>query len=186
MFKKYKKSILFLLVLAIIGQVIFAIASPAYTTPFYESKIYATTGIRFDGSDLHKLNEGAHYFGQTMIGWTKFPNFKQNLIEFAALPSDTEINMHMQERQNIILTLKTNDPIEFDQVVKTKDYLQSKINEYNKYTNTQFILTNVDYEQAEVARSYGFGAVVTLLISVISGLALLFVWEELFPPKLKL
>ena len=186
MFRKFKKSALFLFILVIVGQVLFAIGSDAYTTPYYESKIYATTGIQFDGSDLHKLNEGAHYFGQTMIGWTKFPNFKRNLIEEADLPSDTEINMHMQERQNIILTLKTNETIGFDQLIGAKDYLQGRIDEYNSNTNTQFILTNVDYEQVEVSRSYLFGATVALIISIVTGLALLFVKQEFFPPKLKL
>ena len=186
MLKRYKKSILFLLVLVIIGQIIFAIASNTYTTPHYESKIYATTGIKFDGSDLHKLNEGAHYFGQTMIGWTKFPNFKSDLISKAELPSDTEINLHMQERQNIIFTLTTDSLIEFDQLTEAKDYLQGKIDEYNKNTNTRFILTNVDYEQVEVSRSYLFGSIITLIVSIVTGLALLFVKQEFFPPKLKL
>ena len=186
MFKKLKKSVPFLLIFIIFGQVLFAIVSNTYTTPHYESKIYATTGIKFDGSDLHKLNEGAHYFGQTMIGWTKFPNFKSGLIEAVDLPSHTEINMHMQERQNIILALTTDSPVEFDQLTEAKDYLQGKIDEYNKNTNIQFILTNVDYEQVEVSNSYGFGALVTLILSLVIGWALLFVRKEFFPPKLKL
>ena len=60
MFKKYKKSILFLFILAIISQALFAIVSQRYTDPFYENRIFATVGIQFDGNDLHKLNEGAH------------------------------------------------------------------------------------------------------------------------------
>ncbi|MFC1729828.1 hypothetical protein ACFL6I_05780 [candidate division KSB1 bacterium] len=186
MFKKRKNPLLFLLALVVFGQIIFAIASESYTTPYYENRIFATTGIKFDGNDLHKLNEGAHYFGQTMIGWTKFPNFKHALVSDVDLPVDTEINMHMQERQNIIFSLITKEPIDFDQLEGAKGYLQAKIDEYNTNANTQFILTNVDYEQAEISRSYGFGAMTTLLLSIILGLAILFTRKEFFPPKLKL
>ncbi len=186
MLKKLKKSVPFLLTLIIIGQILFAVTGSLYTTPHYESKIYATTGIKFDGSDLHKLNEGAHYFGQTMIGWTRFPNFKSGLIEAVGLPPHTEINMHMQERQNIILTLTTDSPVESNQLTEAKNYLQGKIDEYNQNANTKFILTNVDYEQMEVSNSYFFGALVTLILSIAAGWALLFVRKEFFPPKLKL
>jgi len=186
MFKKLKKSVLFLLILVIIGQVVFALLSPRYTTPYYENRIFATVGIEFDGSDLHKLNEGAHYFGQTMIGWTKFPNFKSDLLGFAVFPEDTEINMHMQERQNIIFSLTTKKKVLYAELYKAKTFLQDKINEYNTNTNTKFVLTNVDYEQAEIARTYAFGALFALLLSFVAGLAILFIRKEFFPPKLKL
>lgn len=186
MIKKYKKSFLFLLILVIAGQIIFAVLSPRYTNPYYENRIFATVGIEFDGSDLHKLNEGAHYFGQTMIGWTKFPNFKSDLLGFAEFPQDTEVNMHLQERQNIIFTLTTKRSIPFAELYKAKTFLQEKMNEYNQNTNTKFVLTNVDYEQAEIARTYAFGAVFTLLLSFVAGLAILFIRKEFFPPKLKL
>ncbi len=180
MFKKYKKPILFLFILAIIGQALFAVVSKRYTDPFYENRIFATVGIQFDGNDLHKLNEGAHYFGQTMIGWTKFPNFKKDLIKKAVLPDDLEINMHIQERQNIIFTLTTNAPIEFSQLIGAKTYLQAKLDDYNDKTNTKFVLTNVDYDQIEVRRSYWFGALTALILSVVAGLALLFIRKEFF------
>ena len=122
MSKKYKKYILFLLVFAIIGQILFAMAANRYTTPHYESRIFATTGIEFGGSDLHKLNEGAHYFGQTMIGWTKFPSFKDALILDADLPAGTDINMHMQERQNIIFRMYLIIPICFYQLGRTESH----------------------------------------------------------------
>lgn len=181
-----KSSLLLLTAFVLLGQLLFAFLSPFYTEPFYENRVFATTGIEFDGNDLHKLNEGAHYFGQTMIGWTKFPHFKSTLIEAAELPSETEVNMHMQERQNIILTLTTTSLIEFDQLQRAKDFLQGRMDEYNENTNTAFVLTNVDYEQIEVQRSYGFGALITLFLSGAFALASLFVRREFFPPKLKL
>ena len=184
--KKYKKPFQFLLVVAIIGQFMFAIVSPKYTTPRYENKIFTTMGAVYDNDDLHRLNEAAHYFGQTIVGWSKFPNFRSDLIDYAELPSDSGINMHVQERMNFVFTISTNEAIESNQLVDTKDFLQSKLDEYNSNTNTNFILSNIDYEQAEISRSYAFGALVTLLLSVIIGLGLLFVRKEFFPPKLKL
>ncbi len=186
MIKKYKKPALLLLSLAIICQVLFAVVSFKYTTPFYESRVFATTGIQFDGSDLHKLNEGAHYFSQTMIGWTKFPNFRSDLIASLDLPEDTELNMHAQERQNFVFTLTTKEPIVREQLVGAKQYLQTKIDEYNSNTNVEIVLTNADYEQVEISRTYLFGATTTLLLSLVIGLAFLFVQKEFFPPKLKL
>lgn len=184
--KLSKKSLSLIVFLIVIGQIVFALYSGKYTEPYFESQVFATTGIQFDGSDLHKLNEGAHYFGQTMIGWTKFPNFRADLVESVGLPDDTDLNMHMQERQNVILTLQTDTPISFEDLVSTKEYFQNEIDEYNENTNTQFVLTNVDYSQAEISRTYGFGALTTLIISVVIGIGLLFIRKELFPPKLKL
>ncbi len=185
MFKKLRKPIAFLVIIAILGQIVFAVMSSAYTEPTYENRIFATTGIKFSGQDLHKLNEGAHYFGQTMIGWTKFPSFKHALITEVDLPEGTQVNMHMQERQNIILTLTTSKPIDFDQLEGAKNFLHAEIDEYNKNTSTKFVLSNIDYEQIEVTHSYGFGALVTLVLSVVIGLAALFVRKEFLPPKLK-
>ena len=186
MLKKYNKQLVLLLVIAVIAQIIFLMASGSYTKPHYENKFYATTGIKFDGADLSKLTEGAHYFGQTAIGWTKFPNFKYDLIKFAGLPEDCDINMHAQERQNFIFTITTQKPVDFDQLQKSKDFLQAKFDEYNKNTNTNFILTNIDYSQEEVKNSYAFGALITLVLSAVIGLAALFIQKEFFPPRLKL
>lgn len=185
--KSYKKPISFLIILLAVGQLIFLISSGKYTQPRFESKIYTTTGSVFNqGDNLHRLNEAAHYFGQTMVGWTKFPNFRSRLIKYAELPSDTEINMHVQERQNFIFTITTKKAIDMDDLKKAKDFLQSEIDEFNKNTKTQFVLTNIDYEQAEITRSYAFGVLFTLLLSFAVGLAILFVRKEFFPPKLKL
>ena len=186
MIKICKKSLNFLVILAVLAQLIFLIFSGSYTTPRHDGKIYATTGIKFQNNDLAKLNEAAHYFGQTMVGWTKFPNFKYDLISYADLPEDTRINMHAQERQNFIFTVTTNKPVGFDSLQEVKNFLQSKIDEYNSNTNTQFVLTNVDIEQVESVKTYAFGALITLLLSVTAGLALLFIRNEFFPPKLKL
>ena len=186
MIKKYGKTLIFLLALAIIGQIIFLAVSGSFTKPHYESSIYATTGIKFTGGDLNTLNEGAHYFGQTAIGWTKFPNFRTDLVKFAGLPDDTRLNMHAQERQNFIFTVTTSKPITFDQLKKVKDYLQGKFDLYNSNTNTDFILTNVDYSQEEVVNSYAFGALITLVLTVAIGFAIAFVQKEFFPPRLKL
>lgn len=181
-YKTYGK---FLFSLILIGQISFAFFSKTYTKAHFENRIFFTTGIVFDGSDLHKLNEAAHYFGQTMIGWTKFPNFKKQLLESIDLPLDTGINMHVQERQNMIFTLSTHSPIKFDQLKKTKSYLEGKIDEYNKNTNTQFVMTNLDYEQSKIEKNYLFGSVMTLILSIALAIALFFIREMFFPPKLK-
>lgn len=185
-FKKYKKSLQFLALLAIAGQFLFLLFSSGYTTPKYEGKFFATTGIEFDGVDLHKLNEGAHYFGQTMIGWTRFPHFREDLVKSAELADDTQINIHMQERQNIIFTLSSAKPVELDKVKSAHRFLQSKMNEYNDNSNTHFILSNVDYDLIKIQNTYLFGATFTLLLSFVIGFALLFIRQEFFPPKLKL
>jgi len=146
MAQKLKTPLQTLAAIALLGQILFWPFAGAYSSPRYESQLFATTGAWFSSADLHKLNEGAHYFGQTMIGWTKFPSFAADLIAFADLPETTTINMHLQERQNFVLTLTTQEPIDQRQIVLAKDFLQAKIDEYNKDTNTKFILTNVDYE----------------------------------------
>lgn len=184
--KRDRKPLLFVLIVLFVAQFIFLLFSGRYTTPKYEAMVFATTGILFDGADLHKLNEGAHYFGQTMIGWTKFPSFHSNLIKFTGLPEGSSINMHAQERQNFVFTIDTSEPIEFETLSSVKDFLQLQLDEYNEKTNTHFVLTNVDYEQLETTRNYWFGALFTLLLSGALALGALFVRKEFFPPKLKL
>ena len=186
MTKKLKIPLQLLAAFALLGQILFWPFAGAYSSPHYESQLFATTGAWFSSADLHKLNEGAHYFGQTMIGWTKFPSFATDLITFADLPEATSINMHLQERQNLVLTLTTQEPIDQRQIVMAKDFLQGKIDEYNENTNTKFILTNVDYELAEVERSALTGALFALILSLALGAATLFLKKEFFPPRLKL
>lgn len=178
--KEHSHSIKFILILIVLGQIAFAFVSPSFTAPHYESRIYATTGVKHDSSDLHKLNEAAHYFGQTMIGWTKFPNFMNKLQLAADLPGDSSINAHIQERQNIIFTVSTKKPITSENVIAVKDYIQLQMDEYNSVNQTEFNLSNLDYENAKIQRSYRFGAMVTLIVSLILGMAVLFVRKELF------
>jgi hypothetical protein len=176
---KQKKEIIFIIILIAIGQAVFGLMSKDFTTPNYESIIYATTGVRHDTSDLSKLNEAAHYFGQTMIGWTKFPHFMSDLSDAAGLPEGSSINAHMQERQNIIFTVYTSEPIEMDKLIKVKDYIQSKLDDYNSVNQTKFVLSNVDYEQTEIKKTYAYGAGIALAVSIVIGLACFFVKNEL-------
>lgn len=178
--KEYKIVIKLLVILIIIGQVVFGLISNKFTTPHFESRIYATTGVQHDNSDLHKLNEAAHYFGQTIIGWSKFPNFMNNLSISADLPKDSSMNVRMQERQNIIFTIYTTEPIEMDKLILVKDYIQSKLDEYNSINQTKFILSNLDYEQFEVKKTYGYGAFIAFIISVVIGMAIIFIRREFF------
>jgi hypothetical protein len=176
--KKYFHYFPLLFLLILIGQAAFAFYSPTYTKPHYESVIYATTGAKHRNEDLHELNDAAHYFGQTIIGWTKFPNFVNDLFLTVKLPPEATLNAHMQERQNIIFTVSTNSPISRDDLINVKDYIQSKIDEYNKHTDTEFMLTNADYEQVEVIHTYFFGAIIALVISLAAGFAIVFIKEE--------
>jgi len=176
--KKYKTEITLLIILIVIGQIIFAILSPKFMSARYESRIYGTTGVSHDNSDLHKLNEAAHYFGQTIIGWTKFPSFMENLKKEAHLPDDASLNAHIQERQNIIFTVYTSEQIDKSILTLVKDFIQEKMNEYNSTNKTQFVLSNLDYEQIKVQKTYTFGAITAFAISLIIGIGLLFVRKE--------
>jgi hypothetical protein len=173
--KTYKKELILLVPIILIGQVIFALYSNDFMTPHYEGRIYATTGVKHKQEDLHKLNEAAHYFGQTMIGWLKFPNFFTDLQNQIELPPNSSISAHIQERQNIIFVLTSAAPVELKTLVQVKDYIQSKIDQYNSVSQTEFVLTNLDYELVEIRRSYQFGALVTLIVTLLIGLAALFI-----------
>ena len=177
---KYVHELIFVIILILIGQIIFAMMSSKFTTPTYESKIYATTGVKHDTSDLHRLNEAAHYFGQTMIGWTKFPHFMSNLMKRTELPKGSYLNAHIQERQNIIFTVYTPEPIEMDKVFDVKDYIQYKMDEYNNVNRTKFVLSSLDYEQVTTQKSYKFGAIVSFILSIVVAIGLIFVRREFF------
>jgi len=164
--KLLKSNLVILLILVVLGQILFYVYSPKYITPYFENKIFATTGVKHDASDLHKLNESAHYFGETIIGWTKFPNFTKDLITEVKLPEETIFTASIQERQNMVYTIKTPTEIEMEQLKKIKEYIQSQINKYNSQTNTQFLLTNIDYSQTEVSNHYVIGLLVSLIISL--------------------
>lgn len=178
--KQLKSSIIFTIILILIGQIVFALISSKFTTPIWENRIYATTGVQHDTSDLHKLNEAAHYFGQTMIGWTKFPSFMSSLSESTNLPEGSSVNAHIQERQNIIFTVTTSEVIEIGKLIEVKNYVQKKMDEYNSVNRTKFILSSLDYEQSEIRKTYGFGAIVTLITTLVIALGLLFVKKEFF------
>jgi len=132
------------------------------------------------GQKVAKLNEAAHYFGQTIIGWTKFPNFMKNLTQAVTLPAGSSINAHMQERQNIIFTVYTPGQIEAQKLFAVKDYIQGKLDEYNSTNLTKFVLSNLDYEQFEMKKSYEYGALSALIISLIVGFGIIFLKREFF------
>lgn len=173
-----KKDFLLLMTIILVGQLLFAIVSPDFTASSYEGRIYATTGVHHKQEDLHKLNEAAHYFGQTMIGWLKFPNFLTNLQTSVDLPDGSTISAHIQERQNIIFSLSAMTPIEKESLIAVKDFIQGKLDDYNAMTETEFVLTNIDYELVEIKRSYQFGALITLIATMTIGLALIFIRKE--------
>lgn len=159
-------SFLLLGLLIVMGQLAFALGSSFYTAPRFEGRIYATIGIRFKaGEDLHKLNEAAHYFGQTIIGWTQFPNFQNSLKNKAGLPSSSTFSAHLQERQNMVFVVQSKEPLKEDLLLKTKDYVQKKLDDYNRVSGTAFILTQLDYENRLLKRGYLSGALIALLAS---------------------
>lgn len=172
------KELKFFLIIALAGQILFALVSRDFTTPSYEGRIYATTSVKHRQEDLHKLNEAAHYFGQTMIGWLKFPNFMKDLTSAVSLPVEATMTAHIQERQNIIFTVHTSTPVSLEALGEVKNYLQSKMNEYNAVSQTEFVLSNLDYEQTELKRSYLSGAFITLILTVIISLGILFIRRE--------
>lgn len=177
----YQSELLFVLLVIVVGQLLFALTSHAFTKRSFDNRIYATTGIMHeDTSDLQKLNEAAHYFGQTMIGWTKFPHFMEDLIQTAGLPEGSTLNGHMQERQNIIFTVNTPVAIDPGKIITIKDFIQGKMDDYNELNKTKFVLSNLDYEQVELQKTYRFGATVSLIASVVLGLGLLFIRKEFF------
>ena len=163
------------------GQLLFLALSPGFTQVRYEGRIYATIGAGHENEDLHKLNEAAHYFGQTVIGWTKFPHFNGRAIQATGLPKDVQITAQLQERQNIIF--RTGSPtssIGESQLAELTNFLQKEMDGYNTLNGTRFVLSNMDYETLTLKKSYGFGAAVALLASGVLWLGLLFVRQEFF------
>ena len=179
MLNKYKKEIVLFIVLVVLGQVVFALYSKKYTVPKYENRIYATMGVRNDSSDLKVLNEAAHYFGQTIIGWTKFPHFIGNMMKETGLPEGSALNAHMQERQNIVFTVSTPGPIGENALIGVKNFIQKQLDSYNRGNKTNFLLSNVDFEQVEIRHSYAMGAALALALSLVLGAAILFARKEI-------
>lgn len=182
--KTHKTEIILVLGLILAGQIVFASLSHSFTTPRYEGRIYATTGVRHKQEDLHKLNEAAHYFGQTMIGWLKFPHFFSDLSTTVDLPDDSSISAHIQERQNIIFVVQSPVPMKQESLLEVKDFIQGRLDEYNRVNQTEFVLSNLDYELVEIRRGYGFGAVVSLMASLTLSLALLFLRKEFLSSRI--
>ncbi len=177
--RHYVKAMAFLAALVVVGQLIFLLISPRFTQVSYDNKIYATVGVEFEEGDLSGINSAANDFRKTMIGWLKFPNFMGDLAQVIQLPEGSGISASEQERQNMIFNLHTAEPIEVEVLFEVGDYIQAEIDEYNDLSNTKYILTNLDYEQVTLQKSYKFGAAVTFLASVIVGLGLWFIKREM-------
>jgi hypothetical protein len=176
--KRFKFEIRLILSLIILGQIAFLVYSPRYTEPAYEGNIYATTAVGHRNEDLHKLNEAAHYFGQTMIGWLKFPSFNERISDFADLPDSASVSAHIQERQNIIFNVSASQPIEQESLIQVKDFIQAKIDAYNDVSQTQFRLSNLDYERFRKESPYWQGAVIALALSLFVSACIIFIRRE--------
>lgn len=179
MLKTHKKNLGIAVGILLLGQLLFFALSPRFLEVSYVNRIYATTAVKHRSEDLHKLNEAAHYFGQTMIGWLKFPHFMEQLRARVNLPEGAAISAHIQERQNIIFELVSPEPIELSALEGVKDFIQTKIDAYNAASTTEFLFSNVDYEQLRIQKTYAFGALLTLVASVLVILALWFLRHEL-------
>lgn len=177
--KKYKFDLVLTLILVVIGQVIFLAFSDKFTTPRYEGRAYGTIGNVFRTTDLHKLNDAAHYFVNTISGWTKFPSFNADVREFANLPADAVVGAYTQERQNMIVSVNSSQQLNREQLEGTLEFIQSKLDEYNQVNDTGMSLSNLDYEVLTLQKSYAFGAAVALLVAVVLGLGVGFVRREL-------
>lgn len=177
--KKYRQDLMLFLILIVAGQLLFLFLSTGFTSPHYEGSIYATTGAKHKQEDLHTLNDAAHYFGQTIIGWLKFPHFFSDIQKVTHLSEGSALSAHLQERQNIIFTVTSPSPVEISTLKLVKDYIQGKMDIYNNISDTNFALTNIDYEQVIIKKSYIFGALVTLIASAVIALAVVFVKKEL-------
>jgi len=175
---KIKKEIGILASLILIGQLAFLIMSPNFLTPQYSGEAFGTMGVKHEQEDLHKLNEAAHFFGQTIIGWMKFPHFMEELNQATKIPEGTQASAALQERQNIILRLEGPKPIEKEMLIGLKEHIQKKINDYNEVSQTNFILTNLDYQTNTHQRSYSFGAVISLIITIVLWMGIYFVRKE--------
>ncbi len=175
---KIKQYGILALILIIVGQLIFVFYSPKYLKTSYTSRIYATTGVKHKQEDLHKLNEAAHYFGQTIIGWLKFPSFMEDLSSAVELPEGSSISAHIQERQNLIFNLNSTKAIEEGTLFEVKEFVQRKIDEYNSVSQTEFILTNFDYEQITQTNTYKFGAMVVFFLSLTFTLGVVIIKES--------
>lgn len=176
--KALKIDITIALFITLFAQLIFFFYSPNFTEVSYTNRIFATTGVRHEQEDLQKLNEAAHFFGETMIGWLKFPSLMADLHDAVDLPEGSAISAQLQERQNIIFVLSTPTSLELDKLIETKNFLQSKIDAYNEVGQTKFILTNFDYDQVKNQRSYQFGAIVIFIASLVFAVTWSFVRRE--------
>lgn len=177
--RSLKFDIALLIIPIFIGQMAFAIFSPRFTTPAFEGRLFATVGFEYTDGDLHKLNEAAHYFGQTIIGWTKFPTFVDEMRTHLLLPDRLTFYAHMQERQNLVFVFKTQTPLGETTLKDAAYFIQSKIDAYNQMTRTRFLLSNLDVESREVTKTYTSGALAVFAASLVVGAGLIFMRREL-------
>lgn len=170
-----KKTFKILVAFILLGQLVFLGVSPRFTAPRFEGRIYATIAARSTPqTDLHKLNEAAHYFGQTIIGWTQFPNFLGELQKKTGLPGEFEFSAHMQERQNLVFTLDSAQSLTQAHLDVATDFLQNKLISYNRASHTGFAFTNLDYEIVMLTRSYLLGASFAFIFSLTLGFSVLY------------
>ncbi|QQR84146.1 hypothetical protein IPJ72_03065 [Candidatus Peregrinibacteria bacterium] len=175
----YRFYINLFLTLCVLGQIGFYFYSPTFTQPVYEARLFTTTGILFeDGKDLHWLNESAHYFSETIIGWARFPHFKDELVAFAGLPTDSQLSIYKQERQNMITSLRSSMPISDDQMHLVRTFIQSKMDEYNTASRTSYRLVGEDIDHLIQKQSYATGALFALAISFVLTILVWFVRRE--------
>lgn len=177
--KSFKLDLLITATIIIVGQLLFMALSPRFLQASYSNEIFATIGVQEDQENLQSLSEATNQFGQTMTGWLKFPNFMSKLSQEVNLPKGSTISAHMQERQNIIITLTTPSEISLEALNQVKDYLQKQMDDYNAVSQTEFILTQMDYTQAKIQKTYAFGAGVALAISLILSAGIWFLRKEI-------
>jgi len=182
-FKRFHKKSFFFwhlaLILAVLGQAVFWVASPRLMETRHAGEIFATMGVEWNGTELHHAHEAAHFFQNTVVGWLKFPHFDSELKKAVpTLPPDAGVSGSLQERQNMVIRVESAAALTLDSLRGVQDFVQARIDAYNQTAGTAFLLANTDLTLSQKSLSYFTGALATLFASLVLALAIQFIRRE--------
>lgn len=186
---KFRKKYLYLLIAVFVCSLIAAFFYlENLEEPDKKGLLFLTVGIDQKSltyeSSSYEIQRAAEHFSDLILGWTYDPSFEKELKE--SLHYDVRVTGQRQEKQNLIFYLYARPEVYNDSAGELLlDLIESRINEYNRASNSGYVIALSRYSMLENSGSnFRIGAGVVFLSLIFTGI-LLFGFEYAFGNRFK-
>lgn len=173
---KHWKSISVIAVLTAVSTLVFG---AYFNGNAYGTTVFLNIGAK-SNSQISPFDtvEAADAFTETVMGWFKNPDFLAKVAAQAGY--DTEPAARKQEKQNLVITYKTQNTDQAQKVFQAVTMnLKSEIDKYDTATASGFIITSASIDTAESKIHWSLFGLAGIIFGLMLGFALMAIFDRI-------